>query len=85
MSPATAETVALKALDWLVGSGKIGGFLASSGLDRDSLRARATDHDLLNALLEYVLSHEKLAISFCEHAHISSRDLHLAQHLLERR
>lgn len=83
MTLAAAETLALKALNWLGSrTDDLGRFLTTSGLDAPALRARASDRDLLLAVVDYVLMDEKLAINFCESAEISSRDLRLAHHLL---
>ena len=51
-----AETLALDALNWLVSDPElVGVFLGSSGLSSAELRSRATDPELLAAVLDFVL------------------------------
>ena len=81
-----AETLALSALSWLLNDAdNQEQFLAASGLDPATLRARASEPDLLLAVVDYVLAHEALASTFCDFVKTSSRELHLARHLLEDR
>jgi uncharacterized protein DUF3572 len=83
MTPVAAETLGLKALSWLLGRpDALARFFSASGLSAADLRARASQPDLLAAVVDYLLSHDALAMEFCEDAALASRDLHLAQHVL---
>jgi len=83
MTPVAAETLGLKALTWLVARPEaLERFLSASGLGAADLRARASEPDLLAALIDYLLSNETLAMEFCKTEGVESRDLHLAQRAL---
>lgn len=83
MTPVAAEALGLKALTWLVARpDALVRFFSVSGLGAADLRARASEPELLAAVLGYLLSYEALAMEFCETETVSSRDLHLAQHVL---
>ena len=62
-----AEVIALQALAFLAAdSGRLERFLALSGLDGATLRARAGEPELLAAVLDHVLGDESLLFVFCE-------------------
>ena len=83
MTPVTAETLGLEALTWLVARpDALARFFSTSGLGAADLRARASEPDLLAAVLDYLLSHEALAMEFCDTKTVDARELHLAQHVL---
>jgi hypothetical protein len=83
MTRVAAETLGLKALTWLAARpDALARFFSVSGLGAIDLRARASEPDLLAAVVDYLLSQEALTIEFCEEEAIASRDLHLAQHVL---
>ena len=83
MTPIAAVTLGLEALTWLVARpDALARFLSTSGLGAADLRARASEPDLLAAVLQYLLSQEALAMEFCKTEVVDSRDLHLAQHVL---
>lgn len=83
MTPVAAETLGLKALTWLVARpDALARFVSASGLGAADLRARASEPDLLAAVVDYLLSQEALAMEFCEAGDANSRDLHVAQHVL---
>ena len=83
MTPIAAETLGLKALTWLAAQpDALTRFFSVSGLGAVDLRARASEPDLLAAVIDYLLNHEALAMQFCEHAEFDSRDLHMALHVL---
>jgi hypothetical protein len=66
------ETLALQALAWLAGEPEeLERFMALSGVDRDALRARASDPDMLAAVLDYLMGHEPTLLSFCQAAGIA--------------
>lgn len=79
-----AETLALEALAYLADSPEaLERFLASSGLDVAGLRQRASDPDVLRAVLEFLLTDDTLTAAFCGGHGLDPRDLHAAEHLLE--
>ena len=83
MTPVAAETLGLKALTWLTARpDALSRFFSASGLGAAELRARASEPGLLAAVVDYLLSHEALAMEFCETENVNSRALHLAQHTL---
>ena len=62
-----AETIALQALAHIAGSEDLRGvFLGSSGLAPEDLRARATDPELLGAVLDFLLMDDAWVIDFCD-------------------
>ncbi len=66
MQRAEAETLALGALSWAAADGQaLSSFLETSGLTLDDLRDRAGTPQLLAALVDFLLAHEKLAEAFC--------------------
>ena len=66
MRQTEAETLALGALSWAAADGQaLNDFLESSGLTLDDLRASADTPELLAALVDFLLAHEKLAAAFC--------------------
>jgi hypothetical protein len=83
MTPSAAETLSLKALTWLASRpDDLARFLATTGLGPQDLRARASDADVLASVLDYLMAHEGLAAGFCSDEVLSSRDVHLARHVL---
>ncbi len=78
-----AEILALKALSWVATlEGALQQFAAHTGIEIDDLRQRAGDPELLAALLDFLLSHDALAMGFCEEVGIGSRQLHDARRRL---
>lgn len=66
MQRSDAETMALGVLAWAAADGEpLNDFLGFSGLDIDELRSRAAEPELLAALLDFVLGHEKYAAAVC--------------------
>ena len=64
-----AETVALQALAWLLGPSDLAEtFLGASGLAADTLRARATDPEVLAAVLDFVLMDDAWVMGFATDA-----------------
>lgn len=63
-----AEELALTALGWIAQDPElIGVFLGQSGIDPTVLRARATDPELLAAVLDFVLLEDARVIAFAAH------------------
>lgn len=80
MNPAQAETLALKALTFLVQSPQeVERFLALSGIAPADLRARAADPEILAAVLDFLLADDARVTGFCEAEGVEPRLLHLAR------
>ncbi len=66
-----SEVIALQALAFLAAdSGRLERFLALSGLNGATLKARADEPELLAAVLDHVLGDESLLYVFCEGANL---------------
>ncbi|MBV9571200.1 MAG: DUF3572 domain-containing protein [Alphaproteobacteria bacterium] len=77
--PLMSGTLALKALAFIAGRPEIlHRFLASSGADPASLRARADHPETLVAVLDFLLANEDLLAEFCSEQQIDFRSVHLA-------
>ena len=64
-----AETIAAQALAWLAGDPEnLNGFLALSGLSPGELMAQAADARTLGAVLDFILTEDRLVIGFCDAA-----------------
>lgn len=62
-----AETLALDALGWLAAEEDVlRVFQGASGLSSDDLRVRATEPDLLAAVLDFVLADDASVMRFAE-------------------
>lgn len=62
-----ADTVALKALGWLVGHETLlPVFLGASGTAADDLRNRAADPDFLGSVLDFILMNDAWITAFCD-------------------
>ncbi|MBK5928783.1 DUF3572 domain-containing protein [Rhodobaculum claviforme] len=60
-----AETVALRALAWLMGPADLAEtFLGASGLSPQDLRLRATEPETLAAVLDFVLMDDQWVLAF---------------------
>ena len=65
----SAEIIGAKALAWVADdSDRLNGFLALSGLSPGELMAEAGDPRVLGAVLDYVLTEDKLVMAFCDAA-----------------
>ncbi len=65
----SAETIGARALAWVAeDSERLNGFLASSGLSPGDLMAQAGDARLLGAVLDYVMTEDRLVMAFCDAA-----------------
>ncbi|MEI9888165.1 MAG: DUF3572 domain-containing protein [Rhizomicrobium sp.] len=83
MTPDTAQTLALKALGFVAASdGALERLLELSGLDRDTLRRRAGETEMLASLLDFLLADEGLLVDFCHGEAIDPRAVHMARHVL---
>jgi Protein of unknown function (DUF3572) len=78
-----AETLALKALAYLVNSpDELDRFLATSGVNVHTLRSSAGEPELLAAVMDFLLSQEALLTRFCEDESLDSKTIHLARRAL---
>ncbi len=85
MTPDAAATLALDALAYLAGvPDAFDRFADLSGLDRNTVRARAQEPSFLVAVLDFMLTDEQLLVEFCGDASIDPQAVHMARHLLDR-
>ena len=64
-----AETLAAQALAWVAGDPEnLNGFLTLSGLSPDELMQQAGDARTLGAVLDFILTEDRLVIGFCDAA-----------------
>lgn len=64
---ASAETLALQALAWLVGNEDLlPVFLGASGASEADLRARAGEPEFLGSILDFLMMDDAWVISFCD-------------------
>lgn len=62
-----AETVALKALGWILDADdERSTFLSASGLGPDDLMRRAGEAELLLAVMDFLLAEDRRVIAFCD-------------------
>ena len=79
----TAEILALKALAWLAAMpDDIGRFLNFSGIDPATLASRAEDPEFLAAVMDFVLSDDKLLTAFTEEEGIDPPEISLMRRAL---
>jgi Protein of unknown function (DUF3572) len=72
-------TLGLKALAFLAGAQEdLQRFMAVSGADAATLRARADEPEFLAAVLDYLLANETLLVDFCTAESLEPREVHLA-------
>ncbi len=65
----SAEIIAAQALAWVAGAPeRINGFLALSGLSPGELMAQAGDPRILGAVLDFLLTEDRLVMEFCDEA-----------------
>lgn len=61
-----AETIALKALAWLVGNDELlPVFLGATGASLDDLKVRAGEPDFLVSLLDFMMMDDAWVMEFC--------------------
>ena len=83
MNTESAQTLALKALSFVVASdGALERLMELSGLDSLTLRERAAEPEVLASLLDFLLMDEGLLVDFCHGESIDPKDVHMARHLL---
>lgn len=78
-----AEALALQALSFLARDPqRIGGFLASSGLDADQLRLAVQEPGFFAAVLGHLMSDEPMLLMFAEDAGVEPRAIPAAHRML---
>jgi Protein of unknown function (DUF3572). len=78
-----AETIALEGLRLLAGSpDELERFLKLSGIDLNELRAKASDPDLLRAVLDHILTVDERVTELCEATGSNPQELHAAAYIL---
>ena len=72
MDGAAAETVALRALEFLVSEeAALRGFMARSGATADDLRAGTGDPRFLAGVLDFLLEDDERLLAFCDRADVT--------------
>ncbi|TMV08013.1 DUF3572 family protein [Ruegeria sediminis] len=67
ISPDAAETLALKALSWLVANEELLPlFLGSTGASGADLRARAAETEFLSSVLDFLMLDDAWVVAFCD-------------------
>lgn len=67
----TAEVVALGVLGWLATQEDLlSTFQGATGLGVSDLKTRASDPELLGAVLDFVLMDDAWVVSYCDHAQV---------------
>lgn len=65
----TAETLALRVLEWLAGQEDLlFTFLGATGAGKDDLIARADDPEFLASVLDFLTMDDAWVVSFCDSA-----------------
>jgi len=83
MDRSAAETLALKGLGHLAADEEsFLRFLRISGLELEDLRRRAGEPELLGAVVDFLLSDEKLCESFITAEQLGPQELHAARRAL---
>lgn len=71
-----AETIALRALAWVIGAeAERDAFLAAGGLAPAALARRATEPEVLLAVLDFLLAEDRRVLAFCAEAGIAPEAL----------
>ncbi|RID91937.1 DUF3572 family protein [Gemmobacter lutimaris] len=69
MAREAAETLAIRALGWLVSQEELlPGFLAATGSAPADLPARVADPEFLAAVMDFLLAEDAMVVAFCESA-----------------
>jgi hypothetical protein len=82
MNRTSAEILALEALGWIAETGVLPDLLDNSGIDLGDLQAQANSPDVLESILEFLLSRDELTKTFCDHRGIEPSSLHAARYAL---
>lgn len=72
MNAETAQTIALQALEWLVGNEEVCQlFLGSTGTSTQELRERATDAEFQASILEFITMDDSWVVTFCDSVNLT--------------
>ncbi len=83
LSSDAAQTLALKALTWLVSNDEIlPVFLGASGSSAEDLRSRVDDPEFLGAVLDFLMMDDAWVMAFCDSAGIEYDQPMQARHIL---
>lgn len=83
MNETAAQTLALKALAWLVGNDDlVGVFLGATGASADDLRAQAADTAFQVSVLEFLTMDDAWVMAFCDEAGLAYDAPLMARHVL---
>ncbi|MGX9350899.1 DUF3572 domain-containing protein [Shimia sp. W99] len=67
LSVETAETIALRALTWLVANDELlPVFLGATGASVDDLKGQAADRGFLGSVLEFLTMDDAWVVAFCD-------------------
>lgn len=83
MSRNAAESLAIQALAFIAGDpGRLGDFLAVTGIGPDAIRAAAREPSFLAGVLDYVAADESLLVAFAADAAIDPFEIGRARAML---
>ncbi len=69
MTPEAAQTIAIKALGWLIGNDELlFVFMGSTGTSVEDLKAGIEDPSLLVSVLDFILVEDRWVLDFCDFA-----------------
>ena len=67
VSQEVAETLALKALGWIVGQDELRSvFMGATGAGIEDLRSRAAEPEFLGSVLEFLTMDDSWVVAFCD-------------------
>ncbi|WP_237072584.1 DUF3572 domain-containing protein [Pseudaestuariivita rosea] len=71
-----AETVALKALSWLVGNDELMPvFMGATGVSESDMRQRATEPEFLASVLDFLMMDDRWVTEFCDAEQLPYEDI----------
>ena len=78
-----AESLAIQALAFIAGdAGRIGPFLAATGIGPDMIRLAAREPDFLCGVLDYLASDDDLLVAFANETGVNPFDIPVARDVL---
>jgi hypothetical protein len=78
-----AEIVAIQALNFLASDpGRLGQFLAETGIGPETLRAAAADPQFLSSLLDFILRDDATVKAFAQASHLHPTNIAAAREIL---
>ena len=76
----SADSVALRALEWIVGDDDmLGIFLGSSGASESDLRTRADDPEFLAAVVDFLMMDDAWIVAFCNDSGVGYEQIAMAR------